>query len=76
MADAYMHRHTVWQAREGAVEQVSCAVLDTQTWEELACATESVGPFESAPAILQVACITAVNLARGQYRGQQELALD
>jgi hypothetical protein len=69
----YLVRHTQWY--EGAnVVQVSVAILDLD-WEPLACVTEHVGPFDSAEVITRFAQQAAVNLARGQLSGQQELEL-
>lgn len=70
-----MTRITTWCTSRGEVVQVSVAVLDEDSWEPLAIATEHVGPFDDVDAVLAYATEAAVNLSRGQYAGQQSLAL-
>lgn len=68
----HIHRVTTWAGSSG-VMQVEAAVLDADTWEPLAHAVESVGPFDSALERIEVALHHAINLADGQYPGQLTL---
>jgi hypothetical protein len=70
---AYVHRHTLWQTTDGAVAQVECCVLNSDDWDALAAVVELVPENGDATGCLVIACGHAVNLARGQHRGQTSM---
>lgn len=72
----YVTRSTSWHDPAGNLVQVSVAMLDPSTWDELSCVTEHVGPFDDGAAVVAQAVEVAVNLARGQYPTQQSLRWD
>lgn len=71
----HVHRHTSWSTPDAVVVQVECARIDSETWDTLAAVVEVVAENGDPLGCLELACMTAGNLAAGQYPGQQALSL-